>query len=48
VLAADRHIEYVVDAEVSCVNAVDPDKLQRVVMNLLGNAFKFRKRSRLP
>ncbi len=41
VLAADRHIEYVVDAEAACVNAVDPDKLQRVVMNLLGNAFKF-------
>src|SRR5436190_6317967 len=41
VLAHDRHIEYTVDAELSCVNAVDPDKLQRVVMNLLGNAFKF-------
>jgi len=41
VLAADRHIDYAVDAEVSCVTAVDPDKLQRVVMNLLGNAFKF-------
>ncbi len=41
VLAADRHIEYVVDAGLSCVNAADPDKLQRVVMNLLGNAFKF-------
>ena len=41
VLAADRHIEYMVDAEVSCVNAADPDKLQRVVMNLLGNAFNF-------
>ena len=24
-----------------CVAAVDPDKLQRVLMNLLGNAFKF-------
>jgi PAS domain S-box-containing protein len=41
VLAADRDIEYVVDAEILCVNAVDPEKLQRVVMNLLGNAFKF-------
>ena len=41
VLAADRRIEYVVDADGPCVAAVDPDKLQRVVMNLLGNAFKF-------
>jgi PAS domain S-box-containing protein len=41
VLAADRRIEYVVDADEACVAAVDPDKLQRVVMNLLGNAFKF-------
>lgn len=41
VLAADRKIEYVVDADQSSVAAVDPDKLQRVLMNLLGNAFKF-------
>lgn len=41
VLAADRQIEYVVDAEQPCVASVDPDKLQRIVMNLLGNAFKF-------
>jgi len=41
VLAADRNIEYVVDAGEACVAAVDPDKLQRVLMNLLGNAFKF-------
>ena len=41
VLAADRKIEYVVDADEACVAAVDPDKLQRVLMNLLGNAFKF-------
>ena len=41
VLAADRDIEYVVDADEACVAAVDPDKLQRVLMNLLGNAFKF-------
>ena len=41
VLAADRRIDYVVDADGACVAAVDPDKLQRVVMNLLGNAFKF-------
>ena len=41
VLAADRQIEYAVDADGPCVAAIDPDKLQRVVMNLLGNAFKF-------
>jgi PAS domain S-box-containing protein len=41
VLAADRKIEFIVDAGGSCVAAVDPDKLQRIVMNLLGNAFKF-------
>ncbi len=41
VLAADRGIEYTVDADGPCVAAIDPDKLQRVVMNLLGNAFKF-------
>jgi len=41
VLAADRGIEYAVEADLSCVAAVDPEKLQRVLMNLLGNAFKF-------
>ena len=41
VLAADRQIEFSVDAEHACVAAVDPDKLQRVLMNLVGNAFKF-------
>jgi PAS domain S-box-containing protein len=41
VLAAERKVEYWVDANEACVAAVDPDKLQRVVMNLLGNAFKF-------
>jgi len=41
VLAAERGIQYRVDANEVCVAAVDPDKLQRVLMNLLGNAFKF-------
>ena len=41
VLAADRRIAFDVDAEGAAAAAVDPDKLQRVVMNLLGNAFKF-------
>ena len=40
-LGSDRRIEFVVDAGDTCVVAVDADKLQRVVMNLLGNAFKF-------
>ena len=41
VLASERRIEFVVDANDAFVGAVDPDKLQRVVMNLLANAFKF-------
>jgi PAS domain S-box-containing protein len=41
VLAAERGIDYEVDANDPCVAAVDPDKLQRVLMNLLANAFKF-------
>jgi PAS domain S-box-containing protein len=41
VLAADRKIEFVIEANESCVAAVDSEKLQRIVMNLLGNAFKF-------
>ncbi|HEX4963959.1 MAG TPA: ATP-binding protein [Thermoanaerobaculia bacterium] len=41
VLAAERRIDYAVEANEPCLTAVDPDKLQRVVMNLLANAFKF-------
>ncbi len=41
VLAAERGIDYRVEADEPCPTAVDPDKLQRVVMNLLANAFKF-------
>ncbi len=41
VLAAERKIDYAVEADEPCPAAVDPDKLQRVVMNLLANAFKF-------
>ncbi len=40
-LADERRIDYVVDAGEACVAAVDPDKLQRALMNLIGNAFKF-------
>jgi PAS domain S-box-containing protein len=41
VLAVERNIRFEVDAEKPCVAAVDPEKLQRVLMNLVGNAFKF-------
>ena len=40
VLAAERHIDFRVEAA-EAVTAADPEKLQRVVMNLLSNAFKF-------
>ena len=40
-LAVERNIQFEVDAEKACVAAVDPEKLQRVLMNLVGNAFKF-------
>ncbi len=41
VLAADRGIEFTIDADGAGATAVDAEKLQRVLMNLLGNAFKF-------
>ena len=41
VLAADRKITFLVDAQQNVASAVDPEKVQRVVMNLLSNAFKF-------
>jgi PAS domain S-box-containing protein len=40
-LAAERGIEFVVDADSQCYGAVDPEKLQRVLVNLLGNAFNY-------
>ena len=40
VLAFERDIAFTVHAA-PCSAAVDPEKLQRVVMNLLSNAFKF-------
>ena len=41
VLAAERRITYAIEAEEDGIAAVDPDKLQRVIMNVLANAFKF-------
>jgi PAS domain S-box-containing protein len=41
VLAADRGVGYEVRAQGAVLAAVDADKLQRVLMNLLANAFKF-------
>ena len=41
VLADERRIQFGVDAAEASVAAVDPEKLQRVLMNLVGNAFKF-------
>jgi PAS domain S-box-containing protein len=41
VLAADRNIAFRVEAPLQALSAIDPEKIQRVVMNLLSNAFKF-------
>jgi PAS domain S-box-containing protein len=40
ILAAERRVDFRVDAA-HVIAAADPEKLQRVVMNLLSNAFKF-------
>ena len=41
VLAKERSIDYNIETSNSLYAAVDPAKMQRVVMNLLSNAFKF-------
>lgn len=41
VLANERHVDFRIETEEPCVLAVDQEKLQRIVMNLLSNAFKF-------
>lgn len=41
VLAKERRVDFLVCTDASLAAAVDPEKLQRVVMNLLSNAFKF-------
>ncbi|HEY9284750.1 MAG TPA: HAMP domain-containing sensor histidine kinase, partial [Pyrinomonadaceae bacterium] len=40
-VAADRRIDYAVEAPPSLVAAADPEKLQRVLVNLISNAIKF-------
>jgi PAS domain S-box-containing protein len=40
-LADDRKITFVVEDQREIVSAIDPEKIERVVMNLLSNAFKF-------
>ena len=40
-LAEERTIEYRVEAPASTVAQVDSDKVQRILLNLLSNAFKF-------
>jgi PAS domain S-box-containing protein len=41
VLARERNIDYIIETQHSLYGAVDPAKVQRIVMNLLSNAFKF-------
>jgi signal transduction histidine kinase len=40
-VAAERGMTFTIEAPASLLGQVDPDKLQRVVLNLLSNAFKF-------
>ncbi len=40
-LASDRHISFIVETPQFLSAQVDPDKLQRICLNLLSNAFKF-------
>jgi PAS domain S-box-containing protein len=40
-LAQDRQIAFLVETPTQIISAIDPEKIQRVVMNLLSNAFKF-------
>jgi PAS domain S-box-containing protein len=41
ILAAERPVDFRLETPQSCLAAVDPEKLERVAMNLLSNAFKF-------
>jgi PAS domain S-box-containing protein len=41
ILAHERTIDYRVEAPASVLSAIDPEKLERILMNLLSNAFKF-------
>lgn len=41
VLSQEREIDFTVDADTTITAQIDPDKLSRIVLNLLSNAFKF-------
>jgi PAS domain S-box-containing protein len=41
ILANERQVRFLVESGPSYFSAVDPEKLQRIIMNLLSNAFKF-------
>jgi PAS domain S-box-containing protein len=41
ILAVERSVNFLLETGPSYIAAIDPEKLQRVVMNLLSNAFKF-------
>ncbi|HET7754433.1 MAG TPA: ATP-binding protein [Anaeromyxobacteraceae bacterium] len=41
VAAVERHVDLTVDAPLALEAELDPEKIQRVLANLLGNAFKF-------
>jgi PAS domain S-box-containing protein len=41
VLAEERSIAFIIQTQQEAISAIDPEKIQRVMMNLLSNAFKF-------
>jgi signal transduction histidine kinase len=41
VLAKEKHVDYLIEVPATVRAQVDPEKVQRVVVNLLSNAFKF-------
>ncbi|MEP7322237.1 MAG: ATP-binding protein [Saprospiraceae bacterium] len=41
VLVLEKHLDFRIETGPSYLSLVDPEKLQRIIMNLLSNAFKF-------